>query len=530
VLLLLLPTLAVLAAEPPPSPATAAAPAVQVERFRVSGNTLLEPAAIEAALAPFKGSRTLAELRLAAAAVQGLYAQAGYGGVIAYLPPQVAEPGVVLIAVVEGKVATVTVRGAAVFSETNVRASVPALSTGATPQVRRIDAQIGIANENPSKRVQVLLKPGEHPGEIAAELAVTEKPLQSMTFGLDNTGNDHTGRYRAGFTWTHANLTGGDDVLTTQYQTSPGDPGKVTVLGVGYRYPLPGALAVLDGYLAYSNVDAGTSATAAGDVRLSGRGNLAGLRSTWSLPRLGDVDQRLAVGLDRREYLNHCEVAGLPSGACGPAGASVTVTPLSLEYSARAASPVAWAAALTLQRNLGLGGNHADDASFANMRIGASPGYSTARASLDASTTFAERWQLRGRLALQWSGDALVSGEQFGLGGAGSVRGYEERELVGDRGALLSLELGGPELLDRPLPSAASLRPFAFADTGTVSNLLGAPCRGTATRCTLSSLGLGLQFEREHLQARLAVAAALDDAITTHRHDARAHAAVLYSF
>ncbi|MBL8880785.1 MAG: DUF58 domain-containing protein, partial [Phycisphaerales bacterium] len=40
----------------------------------------------------------------------------------------------------------------------------------------------------------------------------------------------------------------------------------------------------------------------------------------------------------------------------------------------------------------------------------------------------ADDWQLRTRVNTQWTPDALVPGEQFGMGGAQSVRGYEERE------------------------------------------------------------------------------------------------------
>jgi hemolysin activation/secretion protein len=507
-----------------------AAPSLAVERFRVSGNTLLAPGLIEATLAPFKGQRTLEELRQAAEAVQRLYAEAGWGGVIAYLPPQNSEDGTVALTVIEGKLASVTVKGAKSFTDEQVRASLPDLAVGTTPRMRRIDSQIEIGNENPARRVQALLKPGARPGEIAAELTVQDKPLQGLTASLDDTGNSRTGRYRAGFTWQHANLTGHDDVLTGQYQTSPSQPSKVTVLSAGYRFPLPAQLAVLEGYLAYSDVDAGASSTAAGDVRINGRGNLGGIRGTAHLPRLGETDQRLALALDRREYINQCEVGGLPSGACGSASATVSVTPLTLEYSARAAGPPSWGVVVSALANLGFGGRHADSASFDAVRPGAKSGWSAVRSAANFNLPFAQSWLLRGRLALQWTGDALVSGEQFGLGGAGAVRGYEEREVVGDRGLLASLEVVAPEWLERPRPDSPSLRSFAFVDAGVASNLLGAPCNGDRTRCSLSSVGLGLASEGRGLQARIAAAVALQDGTLTRRHDARVHVSLLYAF
>ena len=48
---------------------------------------------------------------------------------------------------------------------------------------------------------------------------------------------------------------------------------------------------------------------------------------------------------------------------------------------------------------------------------------------------------LSARLDGQWSDEPLIPGEQFGIGGARSVRGYEEREASGDSGFFVSAEL-----------------------------------------------------------------------------------------
>src|SRR5262245_41520037 len=101
--LLLVPLLAATpaAAQPPSDAAAAAAPVrVQVLGFKVTGNTLLPEPAVAATLEPYKGERTLEELKQAAAAVQDLYAKAGYGAVVAFLPEQSSAAGIVEIRVV----------------------------------------------------------------------------------------------------------------------------------------------------------------------------------------------------------------------------------------------------------------------------------------------------------------------------------------------------------------------------------------------------------------------------------------------
>lgn len=511
------------AAEPAPPPS------VEVTAFQVSGNTLVTAEAIERALSPFKGRRTLEELGAAARAVQRLYVAMGYGGVVAYVPPQTRSDGIISIVVVEGRVSAVNVRGAQAFNEANIRASLPDLVIGATPRMRRIDAQMQISNENPSKRVRVLLKPGNGPGETEAEVTVEEGSVRHLTLALDNTGTSGTGDYRASVAWQHANLTGHDDVFTAQFQTSPTQPDRVKVVSAGYRFPRYRQLMVIDAFAAYSDVDGGSVPTAAGDLRFNGNGRIAGVRGTWYLPRFANADQRVSLGVDTREYLNRCGIAGLPAGACGAAGASVSVQPLSLGYSLQSEGAPAFGLSASLQTNLKLGGRYSDAASFAAVRPDARVHYTALHYSAFASMEVAESWDLRLRVAGQYSGDALVPGEQYGIGGATSVRGYQEREVLGDQGLLVSVELTGPNLMPLVGPADRVLRVFAFADAAHAFNHFGTPCLGASARCTLASLGIGTRFEWGKLQARLALANALRDAVRTRKNDSRAHFSIVYT-
>lgn len=505
------------------------APRVEVQRFEFTGVSLLERAQLEAAVAGFRGPRTLEELRRAAEAVQRLYAEVGYAGVVAYLPPQPGSDGRITISVVEGKVARITVPGASPELAADVRAAVPSLREGQTPLVRRIDVQIEIANQNPSRQIALLLKPGAQSGEIDAEITVTEGKAHQGQAWLDNTGNERTGRWRAGLGWQIGNLSGVGDTLSFQASGSPTELSKVKILSAAYRRPLPGWLTVADVYVAYSDVDAGTSPTAAGDVRFSGRGNLAGVRATRSLLRMGSIDHRLALGLDWREYLNQCAIANLPAGSCGAAEADVAVTPLTLEYALRTSGAWPWTASVALVRNLGLGVRHGDVADFEAVRPGAERAYTTLRLQGQMLGDLAPGWQWRLRAAAQISRNALVPGEQFGLGGAVSVRGYEEREVAGDSGALVSFELTGPHLLPGG-PGVHSLRPIGFAEGGRVSNRRDALCDADSTRCSAASMGLGLLYGGPGVQGRLSLGRAFTDSVNTRRGDARAHLDLNLSF
>jgi len=159
-----------------------------VSEFRITGNSLLPSAALEASLARFKGERSVDELKQAAFAIQEAYRKVGYGGVVAFVSPQGVSGGVVTITVLEGKLRKVMVNGNHQFSDANIRRSLPALAVGSTPRLDLADAQIQLANENPAKQVQVLLQPGQETGDVEAQLTVIEEPVQRWNVALDNRG------------------------------------------------------------------------------------------------------------------------------------------------------------------------------------------------------------------------------------------------------------------------------------------------------------------------------------------------------
>ncbi len=533
------------AADPPP-PAGSPTPAtLEVSAFEVSGNTLLPFLAIQRALEPFKGRRSAAELQAAVDRLQALYAEAGWGGVVVFLPPQDAARrarGVIALTVLEGRVGRIAVRGQQQFSEANVRASLPELTPGRTPHLPRLDAQLQLANENPAKHLRVLLKPGERPGETDAEVSVSDLPYQRFTLLADNSGNARTGRWRVGLGWQHANLSDADDTLALQYQTSPTHTSRVDVRSLAYRRPFYGPRLLLDAFAARSDIDGGSVATALGDIRFNGTGQIAGLRLSHLLPRLGGADQRIALGLDWRKYLNRCEIAGLPTGACGTAAGRVVVLPLSLDYSLQSPAPTALGGSVSLQTNTRRSGRDSDLAAFQAVRADAKPGYSLLRLGLNAEWRPAPTWGLRGRLAAQFTRAALIPGEQFGLGGAGSVRGYRERELAGDQGSAASLELvqtlwpgeagtdaSAPPSLSPALPSGLRAQWLAFIDAGRVSNRYGTPCLDGRSACSALSWGLGLRLGWGGWQLTLDLARAERAAAETERGDWRGHLAASYS-
>lgn len=514
-------------------PSVDAGPEAQVDGFEVEGNTLLPQPDIDAVLAPYRGKATLGRLREAAAAVQDLYRDRGFGGVVAFLPGQSSAGGVVRIRVVEGKLSKVSVRGNKFASAEKLRATLPALQEGRTPEVRLIDAQLQLANENPARNLQVLLQPGAEPATIEAQLTASEREPSRFTLRADNTGSESSGRWRTALGWQHADLFGTDQVLTLEAQTAPRDAKNVKILSGAWRMPLPQWLSTIDAFVAWSDVQSGTTNTAAGDLDFQGRGTVFGLRGTRYLPRWGTVDQRVSLGFESREYRNQCTIEGLPEAACGSAGASVSLQPVSLTYTAQSAGSLPWGLSLGLHGNSAAGGRSSRPEDFEAVRAGSTRVYKLVRLAANIGTGPID-WLWNAGFSAQFSAQAtrstLVPGEQFGIGGSQSVRGYEEREVNGDNGGHLSIELVSASLLERAFGSPALLRVLLSADLGHVNNPNGDSCQDGRASCRLGSLGMGLRYAQGDASVRLDVARAFAAGPRTAKGDLRAHVALNYGF
>jgi hemolysin activation/secretion protein len=503
---------------------------VAIDQFVVTGNTLLPAGRLDAVLARFKGERTLTELQNAALAVQALYRDAGYGGVVAYLPPQSGAPGTATINVLEGRVSRVFITGNSQFSEANIRRAVPSLREGETPRVRRIDSQIQLANESPARQISLALEPGAQQGDVEARVTVSELPASRWSLALDNTGNASTGRLRASIGYQNATMWDRDHQLSVQVQLAPDELDAVAIVSGSYRIPMPEQGMTFDLFGAYSDVDGGTATTPAGPLQFSGEGQVVGFRFTRPFERMGRVSQRVSFGLDRRLYLNDCSIVGLPPGACGSAGASVAVHPLSVDYQWQSEGERAYGFNVGYSHNLPIGGHHSNPADFDAVRPGADVHYDVVRVGAFVALPLRSAWQVQVRASGQWTDDALVPGEQFGLAGANAVRGYEEREITGDSGAIFTVEAITPNLLAARDEFTTSLRLLGFADGGKVFNRLDTPCRNGESRCALSSVGIGARLGYRSLQLKLDVAHALKNAISTGRGDTRVHLQAIYAF
>jgi hemolysin activation/secretion protein len=503
------------APQTPPVP-----PRFEIQRFLVEGNTLLTQSELDRILTPFSGkNRDFGDIQRALEALQDVYTGRGYNAVRVSVPEQDIRAGQVRLRVVEARIRRVRVQGNRFFDEKNVRAGLPSLKEGTSPNTRAIGADAQLVNENPAKQVSVALQAADDPGQVDASVRVTDEKPDRISVFADNTGTPATGNYRTGVGYQNANLFNGDDVLSAQLITSPGHASDVKVFGAGYRVPVYGWAGIVDVLAGYSSVSSGVVQDL---FNVSGKGTVFGLRYTQLLGRIDAYEHRVAFGLDNRAYKNSVTLVGTTEQLVP----DITVRPASLTYIGRF-SQVGRDLSFNVSYSHNIpGGNKGGDADFEATRPGATAKYSVVRAGLAFSQLLPSDFIVRAVANVQQTHHLLIPGEQFGMGGADSVRGYYERETASDKGQRFSLEGYGPDF-GSWIGGSWRARTLIFADAANGHD--NAPIRGPDNK--LGSFGLGLRANQgKSLAFRLDVARVTKDAGTRKDGDYRAHAAVAYSF
>lgn len=509
-----------------------------VRTIQIQGNTLLSESKLNALVAHIPSStieRTIDDLVKGAALVQQAYRNAGYGGIVVLVPEQELKDGNAIIRVVEGKITNVLISDNKQFDVSNIQSSLPHLRKGETPVIRNIDRNIQMANENPAKKLRVALIAGAKPGEIDADIKVTEEKSLRLMFGVDSAGTPGTGNFRTNVGIQHSNLWNRDHIGTFQFQTSPTDPSRAQIYSAGYRIPFYSHFSAIDAFYAHSNVESVTTSAPVGPLGFTGKGDIAGFRAHRFLTRLGEYDHRMTFGWDWRRFNNNCDLGSFGSAVCGAVAADVTITPLSLGYvGQKEGHKFSWGFNTNISGNVGGSG----DVGFNTVRPGADKYYAIWRFFGFSNVNLPAGFGLAARVAAQYSPHALIPGEQLGVGGGGSamggiisVRGYREREVVGDYGAFFNLEGLGPDFAKFGKSENLTLRPLAFFDFGWVGNNNQMPCNANGSSCEIAGVGGGIRFSiGKKFSGRLDFGHALIDGNQKQAGTTRGHLAINFHY
>lgn len=524
--------------------ASAADVSFVIKQFQVEGNTLLPQSRIDELVAPFTGPKKVyADIQQALEALDNEYRRRGYGTVSVVVPEQELTSGVVKLKVTEGVIGKVTITGNKYFDAENIRASLPDLKEGAAPNIRKLSENTQLSNENPAKKVEVVLGVAEEEGKVNARVDVAEDNPQRFYVTLDNTGTHTSGKDKIGIAYQNANLFNRDHILTLAYTTAIDAPGGVNVdiYSVGYRLPLYNLGDSIDFIYGNSSTNLpSVTPNLTNPLAINGKGSVIGLRYNHIFARQGLYTSKLVAGYDYKYFNNTCNIGGTPT-PFGVAGCTpYTLQPVSLTYSGQWQKP-----GQAYDYNLGVAYNltpigvtypfpgptsPADHYSAASGRL-IKDKFTVWRFGGNYLQAISGDWLGHVGVTAQYTADALPSPEQLGLAGTNAVRGFSERAVAIDRGFVANLEITTPDFASRVGVTSGSLRGVFFYDFAGGHNV--APAAGSNGHAHIASIGAGLRYNlRKDISARFDLAMVADDGWpgTAERGDFLGHFNVVFGF
>ncbi len=459
-------------------------PAFDILEFRVLGVTQLPTTDIEASIYPLLGpNKSIEAVEEARQRVEAAYRTRGFGTVFVDIPEQDVADGIVRLRVTEGRVDRVRVVGAKYYSAGRIRARVEALARGVVPNLPQVQQQLNALNSESRDRVITpILKAGRTPGTVDVELKVEDRLPLHGSLDINDRYTADTSRTRVQASLSYDNLWQRGDSFSIQYQTAPEEPSEARVIAGTYVHRLGDSGRLLALYA----VDTDSDVATVGVLSVLGKGRIFGVRAIQPLPSLSDGYQSLSYGADYKDFEEDLRITA-DTGLRTP----ISYVSFNAAYNARwqrNQTQFAFGSSATLgMRRLGN-----SSAEFSDKRFAGRPNFLQLRANGEWEQKIPGNWRLFARSSMQLTDQALISNEQFSIGGLDSVRGYLDSEALGDRGFAATVELRTPDFAQSLSERVSRLFAYAFYDAGLVT--IVDALDGQAAATDLASVGLGGRF------------------------------------
>ena len=398
-----------------------------------------------------------------------------------FAPPQDVSGGVVQLVVLVAKRGQLRVEGNQYFADHvmlhDVRVQANQEITG-----QQLLEDMDLINQNPFRQVDLVYARGAEPGLTDIVLRVHDERPDRVYVGYDDTGNQATGLGRVFAGFNLGDVFHQDEQLSYQYTKST-DGDRLQAHSASYTIPLPWR----NTFEIFGDWAQAKAVSGGGLFDLTGVNWQVGARYRVPLPMIGtNYTHSLNFGADYKWSNNNLEFGGtqvftspvnLVEGVLGYTGVRVDATGSTQGSVTGFYSPG------------GIGGlNHEKD--FLTQRSGANIKYEYLQATLSRVQKLPDGYTAVLTTLGQWTSDRLLPSDQFGVGGATSVRGYDERIVNGDDGISGQLELRTPAWhLLKGIPDRTQFLVFVDAGRDWIHNPVG-----TETDNTLAGAGPGLRM------------------------------------
>lgn len=458
---------------------------VKVNHFTFVGNTTYSDEVLTSVISQYEGrTLTITEIYHVADLVEIYYRYHGYLLTSVYVPAQQINSGSIKLEVLEGRVGEIKIDGElSSYTAEFLIKQVDGLQPGEIIDDKTLEKETLLLGDLPGLQSRAVIRPGNDYG-TSDIIFVNEEDRYSGVIGINNYGRKSIGeaRVEAGF-----------------FMTNPIFEGDLLNLS---------AIVAQDNRMLFGRIDydalINTSATRVGfslsafkyevdsdEAGLSANGTLEGsgtsmvLRVSHPLQRSTRNNTSIIVDVRRSTTKEEGSLA-LPSRHQNTINLLDVFISYDHLYSNYAKTTVF----------AGLATN------FKSIKDSLDRKSQKAKLSLDVShyQPFFERWFAIARAQGVYSPDPLIDVERFRIGGQGSVRAYPSAELAGDKGGVLSLDVGMNYIVSSAAFGNVVLTPKLFADAGKVFRYDDFGLFGLPASESLAGYGAGLSvlFAKNH--------------------------------
>lgn len=449
-------------------PVMATAPAgaekfmLKLSSVNYEGLSVYQPADLESIYAGKIGQEiSVADVYQIAAEITRKYRNDGYILTQVVVPPQTIEGGVVQLQVVEGVVDGIAVEGVASDSERALIEAYAAQVKGAPLSTQKLEQAILLINDLPGVSARAVISPSATETGAADMRVVVERKDYQGVLSLDNYGSRYLGPLQGQASVSANSLLNMNERITVDLVYAPGGGiSKELAYGdIAYEQPfgpygtsleLKAALASTDPGYTLSQYDInGHSSSYSAKINQPIIRTRAFNWSTYGLFDVRNNSTQSNIDNTRKDYIRALR-AGTELDFIDNLF-TVAYTTMNVEV----------AQGLSL-----FGASDNGDADLS--RAAGNPQFTKLNAEVQRLQRLSSNINLLLGVRGQISNDAMLSSEEFGVGGPNYGRGYDPSEIVGDSGFAGKAELQVTE----PLATdwVRTYQVYGFLDAGRVWN------------------------------------------------------------
>lgn len=452
----------------------------------IEGVSIYQPGDLEPIYASKLGSTvSLADMYVLANDMTNKYRNDGYILTQVIIPPQTIDGGKMTFKVVEGYIGSVTVSGNEEFGALDqIRAYANKIKTDQALNVDDLERYLLLINDLPGVEARSVLSPSTAQIGAAELQVIVERDLYEGFLSIDNHGSRFLGPVQATAVGTLNSYFRNNETITLQAVYAPNEnAGPELAFGsVVYTQPITEEGTIIELIGSYTGTNPGYTLA---DFKVEGKSKFASARVEHPLIRSRSANLYGHVGLDwrnvstsniieadRKDDIRALRIGGRAEILDTLFGAGVNSISLEMGQG------------LTI-----LGSSDSD-----------TPNLSRAEGRADFTKFEGEVQRLQRvtddvNILLgargQYSADALLSSEEFGVGGINYGRAYDASEIVGDQGFAGKVEVQWKEPVQLDIFQNYQL--YGFFDAGRTFNE-DASINSQVTD-TLTSTGLGMRAD-----------------------------------